>query len=130
MASPDACSAERMASLLRGAEDCGSIDWSMGARCMGKGSYLGGHSVIDKGWYGDPEGRGISPNGSPALSGSRRMPDAIIAPKLPYARDALGVLVALSDAKKVRLHNIAQIRKWSCSEFLSRAGHTGTQGCL
>src|ERR1700726_3403015 len=78
---------------------------------MTKGTYLGGGTIIDAGPHGDPGGRGVGGRGGPALKGSQRMPDGVIAAKLPYARDALGLLVQLSAAKSVRLHNIREIRK-------------------
>ena len=40
------------------------------------------------------------------------MPVAVIAAILPHAWNALGLLVELSEAKKLRVHNIAQIMKW------------------
>ena len=79
---------------------------------MAKRTYLGGSTIINAGAHGDPSGRGVGSRSSPRLKRSQRMPDAVIAAKLPYARDALGLLVDLSDAKKLRLHNIAQITKW------------------
>lgn len=78
---------------------------------MAKGTYLGGGTIIDAGPHGDPGARGVGGRGSPALKRSQRMPDGVIAAKLPHARDALGLLVQLSAAKTARLHNIREISK-------------------
>src|SRR4051794_17184472 len=80
---------------------------------MAKGTYQGGGTIIDAGPHGDPSGRGLGSRSSPSLKRSQRMPDAVIATKVPYMRDALRLLVELSQAKKLRVHNIAQIRQWS-----------------
>jgi hypothetical protein len=48
---------------------------------MAKGTYLGGGMIINAGLHCDPGGRGVSGRGSPALKGSQRMPDGVIAAK-------------------------------------------------
>jgi hypothetical protein len=80
---------------------------------MAKGTYLGGGTTINTGPHGDPSGGGVGSRFSQTLKRSQRMPDAVIATKLPHARDALALLVKLSEAKKLRVHNIAQVKKYS-----------------
>jgi hypothetical protein len=80
---------------------------------MAKGTYLGGGTIINTGPHGDPSGGGVGSRSSQTLKRSQRMPDTVIAAKLPHARDALRLLVELSEAEKLRVHNIAQIKKWS-----------------
>jgi hypothetical protein len=80
---------------------------------MAKRTYLVGGTIINTGPHGDPGGRGVGSRSSPTLKRSQRLPDAVLAAKLLHAWDALRLLAELSDAKKLRVHNIAQIKKWS-----------------
>jgi hypothetical protein len=94
---------------------------------MGKRTYLGGGTIINAGPHGDPGGRGVgSPRSSPTLKLSQRLPDTVLAARLPHARDALRLLVELIEAKKLRIHNIAQIKKYS-SALSSFRGQVGFQ---
>jgi hypothetical protein len=93
---------------------------------MTKRTYLGGSTIINTGPHGDPGGRGVSTCSSPTLKLSQRLPDAVLAAKLPHARDALRLLVELSEANKLRVHNIEQIKKWS-SVLSSFSGQVTSQ---
>jgi hypothetical protein len=83
---------------------------------VAKGSYLGGGTIIDRGAYSDPSGRGVGGRtGSPPLKGSARMPNGVLARKIPHIRAAIMLLAELCDVQKLRLHNIAEIRKYAAA---------------
>jgi hypothetical protein len=68
-----------------------------------------GGTIINAGPHGDPGGRGVGSRCAvSALESGWRLPDAVLATKLPHAWDALRLLVKLGKAKKLQIHNIAQ----------------------
>jgi len=79
---------------------------------MGNGSYFGGGTIVNKGPYGDPGRNGIGRQPSGALKGSARMPDGVLARKIPPLRDAMSLLADLCEAGRLRLHNRPQIERY------------------
>src|SRR5262249_21809518 len=78
---------------------------------VSKGTYTGGGTIVNKGPHGDPSGRGLSPRGSPRLTGSRRYPSSVLAQRIPYLLESMKLVLELHEHKRVRLPSAIRARK-------------------